>query len=168
MPPKGRDNIRVVKKTVRIENVPEFVKQLAARIESGDLDSHLDLVYIAADERIRQLHGNRPDPEEVHKKLGSVMKLRGVDVENPEAGKRYRIRGESYRGVEVTFLGEAQAYENGNRKARVSVELAGDQSVSKLKPGSFVKVPLAALMELPAGEAAPEGSAVNDTQIQKI
>lgn len=161
MPPK----IRVVNRSIGSDNVPEFVKQFAYQVSLGNFDTHLDLLYAAIDERLRQYTGkNIPNTEETQKKLAKVRKLRGADVE-PEIDHRYGVFGEKYRGMEVLFHGEAESYENGARKARVEVIISAE---SGMEAGEFRLIPFSALMELPPIPESSDSETDDMTHVQKI
>lgn len=158
VPPK----IKVVNKNIGSDNVPEFARQFAFQLAQGRFDTHLDLLYIALDDRVRNyMRVSKPIDEDTQKKLAHIRKLRGVELELV-IGTKYGVFGDIYRGVVVAFHGEGKPYDNGARKARVEVVISTPES--KLEVGTFRLIPMAALMELPP-ETSQEPST---TQIQKI
>lgn len=157
MPPK----VKVVRPSIGTSSPASFAKQFAYEVSQGRLDTHLDILWMAIDERIRTYTGqNRPTDEETQRKLSKVRKLRGMDFE-PEVDHTYGIFGETYRGVVVRYHGEGKPYENGQRRARIEIVDAAD---SGKEVGSFNLIPMAALMELPE----KSGESDDQTQIQKI
>jgi hypothetical protein len=164
MPPT---KIKVVKPKIGSENVPAFVKQLAYEISQGTLDTHLDLIYTAVDDRIRQYTSiNKPNDKETEAKLALVRKYRGGDVTEPEIDKAYFVSGEKYRAVIVRFDGEPKPFENGARKARVEIMIASE--ASGLEAGSVKIIPLAVLMEIPKEQDSEDLDPIDRTISQKI
>lgn len=159
MPPK----IRVVKPNIGTDNIPAFLKRFSAEIAAGKFDAYLDVLYRIVDDRVREYQvDDKPDDEETQKKLASIRKMRGVDFE-PKLDGRYGVIGEKYRGLEVIYHGEASAFANGNRRAKVQIAVQGNTS---MEVNSIKLIPMAALMELP--EPPKEDEEADMTRVQKI
>lgn len=123
--------------------------EIIKAIEEGVFDTHLDLIDKAITERIRA--SQEEDGDEIEPRRSSTEKIR-VLRSGPiklTVGRIYRLRGEKYLGVRVTFLQLVGDAEGGVSKAKILVEVGNENLVK----GSVFLVPTGALEEIPEMQA---------------
>lgn len=157
MPPKQVKLKRPVQSPPQNEEEKELKlasDEIIKAIGEGVFDTHLDLIDKAITTRIRQ--SQEEDPDEIEPRRDTVEKIRVLRSSPPELvwNRTYRLRGEKYAGVMVSFLDLVGNADGGMPKAKVTVD-TGNQFVSE---GKIYMVPAAALEEIPdmVGTAAKD------------
>lgn len=149
MPPNSARLKRPVPRPVPQDQEEQDLKLTAEAIiqaiSEGVFDTHLDLIDKAITDRIRQ--SQEEEPDEIELRRAPAEKIRVLRSAPPELvwNRTYRLRGEKYAGVVVTFL-EYVGQANGEiPRAKVSVD-TGNKNV---QAGNVYIVPSAALEEIP-------------------
>jgi hypothetical protein len=125
------------------ENMDEFVHGFAKMVEAGEFDAYLDVIWQAANDRLRvyfDSQGKPDDPQELR-----ARKLR--QLRNPPkivVGDYYEIFGDKFTGVIVKVLGHVDETEGDVSKVRVQVATGNDKyltgSVYKLLAGALEEI----------------------------
>lgn len=114
-------------------------------IGEGVFDTHLDLIDKAITDRIRK--SQEEEPDEIDLRRAPAEKIRVLRSAPPELvwNRTYRLRGDKYSGVVVTFLELVGDANGGISTAKISVD-TGNENVQE---GKVYIVPSAALEEIP-------------------
>lgn len=126
-------------------DLKQTADELIQAIGEGVFDTHLDLIDKAITERIRKSqeeNGDAVEPRRVASEKIRVLRSAPAEL---IWNRQYRLRGEKYAGVVVSFLDLVGQADGGIPKARVSVD-TGNKNVEE---GKTYIVPSAALEDIP-------------------
>ena len=139
--------VRVVKKTIGVDDPAAFVELLAAALSKGELDTVLAALWEAVDGRIRQYMG--ADGENLDEAFLAALHgaKRFYEAPELEVGGRYFLRGDKYRDVVVEFLGFMPAQDGQPGKARVRI-IRSNYKSPELNVGDTFQLPAGALISM--------------------
>lgn len=117
-------------------------------IAEGEFDTHLDVIFTAVDARIAQYMEENPQ-DALPTLKDRQERFRTLRREPPQlvAGKKYRLAGEKYEGVSVSYLGMMERSDGDGGAAKAKVEIITGNST--VQPGKVYKVPVSALEDIP-------------------